>query len=67
MPSISKILKGIDVFGYQVSLNFNRQGNVHNTCIGGFFSMLIGILIAYLGFTNLKLMFTHDNPSLSIV
>ena len=67
MPSLSKILKGIDIFGFQVSLNFNRQGNVHSTCIGGFFTMLIVILIAYLGYTNLLLMFTYTNPSLSVV
>jgi hypothetical protein len=67
MPSISKILKGIDIFGYYVSLNFNGQGNVHNTSLGGFFSLQIWILVAYLGYTNLKLMFTFTNPSLSVV
>ena len=67
MPSISKILKQIDIFGFQVSLNFNRKGSVHNTAIGGFFSLMIGGLISYLGYTNLLLMFTFSNPSLSIV
>ena len=28
---------------------------------------MIGILIAYLGITNLYLMFTYTNPSLSVV
>ena len=67
MPSISKILKQVDIFGFQVSLNFNRQGSVHNTAIGGFFSLMIGGLISYLGYTNLELMFKFNNPSLSIV
>ena len=67
MPSISKILKQIDIFGFQVSLNFNIQGSVHNTAIGGFFTLMIVGLMAYLGYTNLELMFTFDNPSLSIV
>ena len=40
---------------------------MHNTSIGGFFSLMIGILIAYLGITNLYLMFTYTNPSLSVV
>jgi hypothetical protein len=40
---------------------------MHNTSIGGFFSLLIGILIAYLGYTNLYLMFTYTNPSLNVV
>ena len=53
MPSISKILKQVDIFGFQVSLNFNRQGSVHNTAIGGIFSLMIGGLISYLGYTNL--------------
>jgi hypothetical protein len=53
MPSIFKILKQVDIFGFQVSLNFNKQGSVHNTAIGGFFSLMIGGLISYLGYTNL--------------
>ena len=28
---------------------------------------MIGILIAYLGYTNLYLMFTYTNPSLNVV
>ena len=67
MPSISKILKQIDIFGLQVSLNFNRHGSVHNTVIGGFFTLMIVGLISYLGYTNLYLMFTFNNPSLSII
>ena len=67
MPSISKILKQVDIFGYQVSLNFNRQGSVHNTAIGGFFSLMIGGLIAYLGYSNLELMFNKKSPSLGVV
>ena len=50
MVSLSKILKQIDIFGFQVSLNFNRQGSVHNTVIGGFFTLMVGGLIAYLGY-----------------
>ena len=67
MPLISKILKQIDIFGFQVSLNFNRQGSVHNTAIGGFFTLMIVGLISYLGYTNFWLMFTFSNPSLSII
>ena len=67
MPSISSFLKKIDIFGFQVSLNFNRKSSVHNTVIGGFFTFLIGGLIAFLGYKNLQLMFNYDNPSISIV
>jgi hypothetical protein len=50
MTSLSKLLKQIDIYGYQVNLNFNRQGSFHNTVIGGVFSLLTAILIAILGF-----------------
>ena len=40
---------------------------MHNTSTGGFFSLMIGIIIAYLGYTNLYLMFTYTNPTLSVV
>ena len=62
MPLLSKFLKKIDIYGHNVGLNFDRQGQLHTTAVGGFFSLLIGILISYLAYTNLVLMFTFNNP-----
>ena len=64
---INKLFKQIDIFGHQVSFNFNRKGSLHNTSIGGFFTLFIIGLISYLGITNLQLMFGLSNPSLSVV
>ena len=41
------VIKDFDMFGYSIKLNFNRQGNVHKTFIGGLFSMVIKFAMIY--------------------
>jgi hypothetical protein len=57
MKELGKIFKTIDIFGHSVSLNFNKKGPTHSTLIGGFSSLMIAGLLAYLSIINLRLMF----------
>lgn len=40
-----KSIKGADFFGYHVQLNFNKNGEAHNTFIGGIFSIIIRVMM----------------------
>jgi hypothetical protein len=40
--------KNFDVFGHNVTLNYNRRGSEHKTCVGGLFSVLIYIVMMLL-------------------
>ena len=42
------------MFGHVINLNFNRQGDTHNTVIGGCFSMLIKLAMSIYVFLNFK-------------
>ena len=41
-----KTIKNRDKFGHHVALNFNRQGNVFNTSIGGYVSIMMNVVLA---------------------
>jgi len=34
-----------DMFGYNVSFNFNKKGAIHNTFIGGSLSLFINLVV----------------------
>ena len=54
------------MFGHQVQLNFNEKSETHNTCIGGFFSIIIKILMTiYVGIKVADLVWhrADDNSS----
>jgi hypothetical protein len=56
------ILKRIDIFGHQIALNFERNGNKHVTTIGGIAS--VGIAMALFGyFINLYVLLMNHNPT----
>ena len=44
LKTISTKLKNQDLFGHQVQLNFNRNGSVHTTPLGGVFSIFLKTL-----------------------
>ena len=39
--SLNSMIKDEDMFGHQIVLNFNKQGESHKTLIGGFGSLLV--------------------------
>ena len=68
--SLTATVKGIlhknDLFGYQVALNFNRNGSVHATSIGGFFSIIIKVLyVSYMILLLLKMVEYDDYRTFS--
>jgi len=55
-----------DMFGHPVTLNFNRQGDTHNTFIGGLVSMFIKLLIfGFLAYKSYVLVTLGDNDYFS--
>ena len=54
-------IKELDMFGYVINLNFNKNGNEYKTIIGGSMSLLIKIIIyLYIGL-NMYNLFTLGN------
>ena len=39
------LIRNQDMFGHKISLNFNKRGNEHKTCIGGLCSIALFVLI----------------------
>lgn len=60
-------LKNRDIFGHQISMNFDNKNPTHNTLIGGLFTqltyfMIVGILV----FKTIRVV-TYENPDLSSI
>lgn len=55
-----------DMFGYSVSLNFDKKGDSHNTWIGGFFSLFIKLfMVIFISFKVKKLAFREGSSTSS--
>ena len=60
--SIRGWIRSQDFFGHQVSLNFDKKGDKHNTTIGGFFSIFIrGFITWYVVIKFMKLLTYGDD------
>ena len=62
MPlQMRNFIQDLDMFGYVINLNFNKNGNEFKTIIGGSMSLLIKIVIyLYIGL-NMYNLFTLGN------
>jgi hypothetical protein len=62
-----KAIKNHDLFGHLITFNFDNNGDTHKTIIGGFFSLIIKIMLSvYIYFRVKKLIFLEDaNSSVS--
>ena len=38
-------IKEQDIFGHQISFNFDKQGATHKTCVGGVVSIAIKVVV----------------------
>ena len=38
---LNNLIKGEDMFGHQIVLNFNKDGDSHKTLIGGIGSLMV--------------------------
>jgi len=45
MSGFYNMIRRQDLFGHKISLQFNRRGNKHNTCIGGLCSIALVVFI----------------------
>ena len=63
MKKYINVVKDNDMFGHTINLNFNRNGDSHKTFIGGLFSMLIKVTLAFYVYTLFKRMFYNEGDS----
>ena len=65
MYYIADLIRSNDMFGYQVRLNFNKNGPVHNTLAGGTFSIFINIALTLYFVTRLKVLIYSEGDTLT--
>jgi hypothetical protein len=53
-----------DFFGHTINLNFDGNGDSHNTIIGALFSILIKVVMAVYTFYNFKKMFLFEDNNI---
>ena len=63
--NLNSFFKGHDMFGHTVHINFNKQGDTHNTTTGGFFSLFIKLAMTIYVFLNFKKLILSEGDSLS--
>ena len=63
MKKYINVVKDNDMFGHTINLNFNRNGDSHKTFIGGLFSMLIKVTLAFYVYTLFDRMFMNKGDS----
>jgi hypothetical protein len=56
--------KNFDVFGHHVTLNYNRRGSEHKTCLGGLFSVLIYIVMMLLVLRKVITMVKYEDDKI---
>ena len=62
MKKIKETLREWDWFGHTIALNFNREGETHNTAIGGCCSINLRIAVLIYFIVNLnKLLFKEED------
>ena len=54
-------VKNVDMFGKQVNLNFNEDGNVFKTYYGSFISIAVIVIISFIMINKAIGMFNFDN------
>jgi hypothetical protein len=51
--TFNRVIKDFDLFGHSVQLNFNKNGRLHKTFIGGFISIIFLIVAFFVLLNNL--------------
>ena len=57
---ITNKVKGYDVFGHDILLNYNKKGPSHQTVIGGFVSIIIKLFFVVFVFIKIKAMWFRE-------
>ena len=63
MKKFNDRLRSNDMFGHVIQLNFNKEGDSHQTSIGGFFSIFIRAAMTMYVFMNFKKMWKNEDDS----
>ena len=63
MKKFNDKLRSNDMFGHTINLNFNKEGDSHQTALGGFFSIFIRIAMFIYVVMNIKKMLFHEDDS----
>ena len=58
---IKNYIRGHDMFGHRVSLNFNKNGDSFKTGCGGIFSIIIKLILLFYAILRLKALFLREN------
>lgn len=45
LKSTRKLIASFDSYGHAITLNFNRKGDTHKTCLGGFLTIGVWIFL----------------------
>ena len=65
LKSINKKIKSHDLFGHQVTLNFNQNGDTHTTLVGGFFSIIIKAAMTVYIMINVIKLINYDGDTIN--
>ena len=61
MPRFAAWVKSHDMFGHEIKLNFNRNGDSHTTILGGLVSLLVKtVMTIYIYMNIMKLVSFED-------
>jgi hypothetical protein len=63
MKKFNDRLRSNDMFGHTINLNFNKEGDSHQTSLGGFFSIFIRAAMTMYVFMNFKKMIYNEDDS----
>ena len=58
-----QFIRGQDMFGYRVSLNFNKSGNTYKTRCGGVSSIIIKMILLFYAGLRIKALFWREENS----
>lgn len=64
LGSIRDWVRSQDFFGHSIHLNFDKNGETHNTTIGGFFSIFIRSFILWYVFLNMFKLFSYGGDNM---
>lgn len=66
MEKLSKLIRGQDVFGHHVSLNFNKEASKHTTVLGGIMSIIVKVTMVLFTLLLLKRLAFYEDDKISI-
>ena len=63
MTSLQSLIKKVDLFGFPITLKFNKKGDTHKSLLGGILSVIFYIFILGYFFYCFNKMINHLNDT----